>query len=132
VALGVVLTGCLSDPQQLQSVDLLDRLANARELLAEQRPPADEACDTVGDVQNKLFGEPGLVEVQPAWTALRDAASALHAVCGRSTMLAQPSNDSPALIQARTRWQLGIQREMGIACDHLREAAAALGRPARC
>jgi len=126
------MAGCLADPQKLQSVDLLDRLTSAREMLAVQAPPADEACNMVGDVQTRLYGEPGLVEVQPAWTALRDAASALHAVCGQSTLLAQPSNDSPTLVQARARWQLGIQREMGVACDHLREAAAALGRPARC
>jgi hypothetical protein len=127
-----MLAGCLADPHNMQSVDLLDRLASARAMLAEQSAPADEPCNMVGDVQNRLYGEPGLVEVQPAWSALRDAASALHAVCGQSTMLAQPSNDSLALREARARWQLGIQREMGVACDHLREAAAALGRPARC
>ena len=126
------MAGCLADPQKLQSVDLLDRLTSAREMLAVQAPPADEACNMVGDVQTRLYGEPGLVEVQPAWTALRDAASALHAVCGQITLLAQQSNDSPTLVQARARWQLGIQREMGVACDHLRETAAALGRPARC
>lgn len=129
----VLLAGCLADPQKLQSVDLLDRLTSAREMFAGQPPSVAEACKVVGDVQTRLYGEPGLVEVQPAWTALRDAASALHAVCGQSTLLAEPSNnDSLTLVQARARWQLGIQREMGVACDHLREAAAALGRPAQC
>ncbi len=129
----VLQAGCLADPRKLQSVDLLDRLTSAREMFAEQPPAADEACTMVGDVQTRLYGEPGLVEVRPAWTALRDAAIALHAVCGQSTLLAHPSNnDSPTLVEARARWQLGIQREMGVACDHLREAAAALGRPSRC
>jgi hypothetical protein len=127
-----LLAGCLADPQKLQSLDLLDRLTSARVMLAERQPSADKACTMVGDVQTRLYGEPGLVEVQPAWTALRDAASALNAVCGQSTLLALPSNDSPVLVQARARWQQGIQREMGVACDHLREAAAALRRPAPC
>ena len=131
-ALLVLLAGCLADPQRIQSVDLFDRLERAHGMLTEQPPRVAEACNMVGDVQTRLYGEPGLIEVQPAWTALRDAASALHAVCGQTALLAQPSNASPALVQARGRWQQGIQREMGVACDHLREAAAALDRPASC
>jgi hypothetical protein len=83
-------------------------------------------------VQTRLFGEPGLVDVQPGWTQLRDAADALQAVCGQTALLAQPSTDSPAIVQARVRWQAGIQREMALACDHLRHAAAALDRASPC
>ena len=49
----------------------------------------------------------------------------LH-IAHQDILLAQPSTDSPALLAARERWQHGIQREMAVACDHLRAAAAAL------
>jgi hypothetical protein len=126
VALLAVAVGCLPDPHRAQSVELLDRLATARGMFAERPPRADEACQAVGDVQTRLLGEPGLVDIQPAWTQLRDAADALHAVCGQNMLLGQPSTESPAMVQARARWQQGIQREMSLACDHLRRAAAAL------
>jgi hypothetical protein len=129
VASTLFLTGCLADPQKVQSVDLLNQLARAREQFADQ---PQLACDVVGDVQTRLYGEPGLTAVQPAWANLRDAAAALQAVCGQSTLLAQAFNESAASQQARQRWQQGIQREIGIACDHLRDAAAALGRAAPC
>src|SRR5438067_7050841 len=125
-ALAWVAAGCLPDPQRLQSVALLDQLVSARATLGQQAPQYDEACNAVGDVQTRLSGEPGLVDVRPAWPALRDATVALQAVCGQTTMLSQPTTDSLAVAQARARWQQGIQREIGLACDHLRQAARAL------
>jgi hypothetical protein len=129
LALIPLAAGCLADPQRAQSVDLLLQLTGAREQFAQQ---PREACDVVGNVQTRLYGEPGLTNVRPAWANLRDAAAALQAVCGQSTLLAQPFNDSTATRQARERWQEGIQREIGVACDHLRNAAAGLGRSAPC
>jgi hypothetical protein len=129
MALMPLAAGCLADPQKNQSVDLLIQLTSAREQFA-QRP--QEACDMVGNVQTKLYGEPGLTNLQPAWANLRDAAAALQAVCGQSTLLGQPFNDSTATLQARERWHEGIQRESGVACDHLRIAAAGLGRSSPC
>jgi hypothetical protein len=124
--------GCLPDPQRVQSVALFDQLVSARATLSEQTPQAEPACTAVGDVQTRLIGEPGLVDVRPAWQALRDAAQALQAVCGQTTLLGQPSTNSPASTQARDRWQQGIQREIGVACDHLRQAAVGLDRPIPC
>jgi hypothetical protein len=132
MALLALVSGCLADPHRAQSVDLLDQLTSARGIVADQPSRADEACNMVGDVQTRLFGEPGLVDVQPAWSQLRDAAAALQAVCGQTALLAQPSTESPAMVQARARWQAGIQREMALACDHLRQAAVALGRGTPC
>ena len=129
IALIPLAAGCLQSPQRVQSIDLLDQLVDARDTVA-QHPQL--GCDLVGNVQTKLYGEPGLTTVQPAWTNLRAAADALQTVCGQTTLLAQPFNDSPATRLARQRWQQGIQRETGIACDHLRTAAAALGRSAPC
>src|SRR5712692_9787297 len=123
---------CLPDPQRVQSVALFDQLVSARTMLGDQPPRADQACTTVGDVHTRLTGEPGLVDVRPAWPALRAATQALQAVCGQNTMLGQPSTDSVAITQARQRWQQGIQREIGVACDHLREAAVALDRAQPC
>ena len=133
LTLAWLITGCLPDPQRLQSVALLDQLVAARTMLTAQAPAtADQACTTVGDVNTRLTGEPGLVDVRPAWPALRNATQALQAACGQLTMLGQPSTDSAAIEQARRRWQQGIQREIGVACDHLRVAAAALDRSTPC
>ena len=104
----------------------------ARVLFAEQPPRVGEACNVVGSVQNRLYGEPGLSEARPAWSALLAGAQALQSVCGQSTLLGQPTNDSKTLVQARQRWEQGIQHEMGVACDHLRDAAVALSRAAPC
>ena len=123
--IAVLASGCIGDAQTQQSVALLDQLSAAQKAFGQQ--PQD-ACDVVGNVQTRLYGEPGLSSVQPAWGHLRDAAAALQAVCGQTTLLAQPSNGSAALTQARQRWADGIRRENGLACDHLRQAAAALGR----
>jgi hypothetical protein len=132
VALVWLAAGCLPDPQRTQSVALLDQLAGARLMFGEQPPRSDAACDVVGAVRTRLSGEPGLVDVRPAWPALRDAALALQAVCGQSSMLSQPATDTLVFTQARQRWAQGIQREIGIACDHLRAAAAALDRAQPC
>jgi hypothetical protein len=132
VSLVLLAVGCLPDPQRVQSVALLDQLVGARTMLGEQPPRADQACTTVGDVHTRLTGEPGLVDVRPAWPALRDATQALQAACGQATMLGQPSTDSVAITMARQRWQQGIQLEIGVACDHLRKAAAALDRTQPC
>jgi hypothetical protein len=130
--LALLTAACLPDPQRGQMAQLLDQLTTARGMFADQGPRLEEACNMVGDVQTRLYGEPGLVDVRPAWPELRDAADALHAVCGQGRLLAQPSTGSAAMEQAQQRWQQGIQREMGVACDHLRAAAAALQRPTPC
>ena len=125
-------SGCLTDPHAAQSADLLDQLSAARGMLAELPPRVASACTLVGTVQTRLYGEPGLTEVRPAWAQLRDASDALQAACGQGTLLAQPSTDTPAVQAARQRWLQGVQREVGVACDHLRAAAGALGRGAPC
>ena len=132
-AILVIAAGCVAaTPRVTQSVDLLNRLVEARTYITEQAPAADEGCTVVGDVETRLYGEPGLADVR-AWSDLRDAADALQAACGQQIMLAQPAQDaSQALTRARTRWQQGIQRELALACDHLRQAATALGRPTPC
>jgi hypothetical protein len=122
---------CLANPQRTQSVDLLNRLAAARTQL-QQNPPPAQACTDVGDVETRLYGEPGLVEMQPTWSQLANAAHALHAVCGQTALLAQPISGSPALEAARADWLSGIQRELDVACDHLRAAATSLERAAPC
>jgi hypothetical protein len=132
-ALASFVAGCLPDPQKIQSVDLLDRLVGAREMFSQQPPRVDDGCNVVGEVQTRLLGEPGLSTVGPAWTALREAADALQSTCGQNVMLAQPSKyETQALRQTRQRWQEGILRETRVACDHLRKAASALGRPVPC
>ena len=132
----LLLTGCVPQPARLQSAALLDRLVLARTMFAEQRARVDarldDACNVVGSVQTRLYGEPGLSEVMPAWQDLRAAAQALQSVCGRGTLLGQPGNDSHALAEAHQRWEQGIQREMGVACDYLRAAAVALDRASPC
>jgi hypothetical protein len=128
----LLLTGCLPDPQRLQAASLLDQLVMARGMFGEQPPRVADGCNAVGDVQTRLYGEPGLAEVRPAWPALRDAADALQSICGRDTLLDQPTNGSIALTQARQRWAQGIARESDVACDYLRTAAVALSRPAPC
>jgi hypothetical protein len=128
----LLLTGCLPEPQRMQAAGLLDQLVVARAMFGEQPPRVTDGCNVVGDVQTRLYGEPGLVEVRPAWPALRDAAQALQSICGRGTLLGQPTNGSLVLTQARQRWEQGIQRESGVACDYLRTAAAALARPSPC
>jgi hypothetical protein len=121
-------SACLPDPQRMQMAQLLDNLGDAHSALMEQPPRVDSACDTVGDVQSRLWGEPGLADVKPAWPAMRQAADALLAVCGQDRLLAQPFEPTPATLEARERWQAGAASELEIACRSLGEAAVALGR----
>jgi hypothetical protein len=130
-ALALLASGCLADPHRVQTADLLDHLSAARGQLAASQPPT-AACNEIGNVETRLYGEPGLTEVQPAWSDLANAAHALQAVCGQDTLLLQPVTGSSALDAARQRWTEGKQRELGVACDRLRAAAAALGRDAPC
>jgi hypothetical protein len=123
---------CAPDPQRIQTVDLLGRLVTARGMFMEQPPQAQKACDEVGYVQTRLNYEPGLTNIRPAWAALSDAAEALQAVCGVNSLLAQPAIDSLAVAAAHQRWQASVQRETGVACDHLRVAARALDRASPC
>ncbi len=131
-ALMALTVGCLADPQRVQSVTLFDQLVGARTTLSTQPIQPEPACTTVGDVQTRLTGEPGLAEIRPAWPALHAAARALQAVCGQNALLIQPDTGSATLSQARERWQQGFQREISVACDHLRAAAAALDRAQPC
>lgn len=129
--LGLV-SGCAPDPQRVQSVELLGQLVGAHEMFSARPPEARAACDAVGDVQTRLNYEPGLTSVRPAWTELSEAAGALQAVCGHSTMLALPAIDSPAVAVADERWEQSYQQENDVACEHLRAAAVALDRPDPC
>jgi hypothetical protein len=126
----ILLTACLPDPQRIQSVRLLDQLVTARTAIATQ--DIEDPCGSVGDVESRLTGEPGLVDVKPAWQALHNAADALWAACGQSRLLAQPYEPSTAVLTARDRWQRGVATELAAACRELNAAADALSRPRSC
>jgi hypothetical protein len=129
----LVSSACVPNPQRVQMAQLLDRLGTSRAALAQVPPRTGSTCDEVGDVESRLLGEPGLVDVSPAWSSLHDGALALLAVCGQASLLEQPAgSDSAAWYTARERWQSGLVHELGLACDHLRTAASALERPAPC
>jgi hypothetical protein len=128
----VLVSACAPDPQRAQTVELLGRLVAARGMFMDQPPRAQPACDEVGFVQTRLNYEPGLTNVRPAWAALSSAAEALQAVCGESSLLAQPAIESLAVTQAHQRWQQAVQREIDVACDHLRAAARALDHASPC
>jgi hypothetical protein len=128
LALVLLCCGCLPDPQRTQMTRLWTQLVDARMALSEEPPRAAEACDTVGDVVVRLWGEPGLVDVRPAWPAMRAAADALWAVCGQMRLLQQPFESTAAMLEARERWQRGVTTELATACRYLDEAAAALGQ----
>jgi hypothetical protein len=130
--MSVLLEGCLPDPQLLQSRRLFDQLVEARTALGDRPPRFDTGCQMVGDAQTRLLGEPGLVDVRPAWSALKDSSDALSAVCGQAALLREATLESAATIQARARWQMGIARELDVACQDLREAAIALTRITPC
>jgi len=132
MTLGAILASCIGDPQRLQSAQLYDQLVDARSALDDRPPRLATGCGIVGYVQTRLSGEPGLVEVRPVWAALMDSATSLSAVCGQTTLLQQASLDTPASSQARQRWQQGVDRELEVACAHLREAASALVRAPPC
>ncbi len=131
LSLTLLVSGCLADPQRAQTADLLDRLVAVQGQL-QQNPPAADACIAVGDIETRLYGEPGLIGIQPAWSRLADAAHALQAVCGQTALLAQPISGSPALEAARARWLEGIQHNLALACDDLRLAASSLSRDSPC
>ena len=63
----LITTGCLADPQRVQMGRLYDQLVSARADLTAEPPRTDTACDSVGEVESRLWGEPGLVDVKPAW-----------------------------------------------------------------
>jgi hypothetical protein len=128
----LLVTACLPDPQTTQMSHLLDQLVEARAALGEQPPRVDTACDTIGEVESRLSGEPGLVDVRPAWPALHAAAEALLAACGQSRLLQQPFEPTVAMVAARERWQAGVAQELGVACRYLGEAGQALGRGQAC
>jgi hypothetical protein len=124
--------GCLPDPQRLQLEQRLGQLAAARAGLQQSPPQTTSNCDEVADIKSHLAGEPGLYGEQPAWSELRAAVDALQAVCGQAVLVEQPAPESAVLTAARARWQQGIQRELGLACEHMRQAAAALGSAPPC
>jgi len=128
----LLVTACLPDPQRTQMSHLLDQLVEARAALGEQPPRVETACDTVGAVESRLWGEPGLVDVKPAWPALHAAADALLAACGQSRLLQQPFEPTAAMVAARERWHAGVARQLGVACRYLGEAGQALGRGQAC
>lgn len=135
IAMAVVCLGataCLSDPGHAELGQIFDQLTSTRSMLAESPPRVSDGCTLLGTASTRLYGEPGLADIQPAWTELQNTAYALQAVCGQSMLLAQPSTGSTFIVAARARWQQGIEREMGVACDHLRSAAAALNRASAC
>jgi hypothetical protein len=123
-------TACMASPQQAQMNRLFDQLVEARTALVQQS--TDPACDSVSDVDTRLTGEPGLVDVAPAWTHLRSAAIALRAACGQLRLLQQPFEATASMTEARQRWQAGVSRELSTACEHLTEAARALNSKAAC
>src|SRR5438046_1673722 len=95
LGLGVLWCGsaCLPDPHLAQLNTLLDQLDSARAGFSAH--DVQSPCDAVGETQTRLYGEPGLTSIQPAWSSLRDAAQALQAVCGQATLLRQAT--SPAV-----------------------------------
>jgi hypothetical protein len=130
VMLLVMCTACLPDPRRMQMARLFDQLVEAHTTLRVGQ--LDPACGNVGDVATKLSGEPGLVELRDVWPSLRAATDALQAVCGQARLLAQPFDSTPTMLQARERWQSGLNHELRVACDELKRAAVALERPAGC
>jgi hypothetical protein len=132
LVLVVMCMGCLPDPRRLQAERLFERLVQARAELSATPPRLDPACGDVSEVSSRLTGEPGLVELGALWTHLTGATDALWAVCGQATLLEQPFNPTPTTLQARERWQRGVENELAVACDHLTRAAATLGRAAGC
>jgi hypothetical protein len=113
-------------------VRLFDQLVEAHVALSGQPPETEPACADVSEVGSRLSGEPGLTEVRDVWPALRMASDALLAACGQTTLLAQPFDPTPAMLQARERWQMGLEHELRGACDQLERAAPALQRNVKC
>jgi hypothetical protein len=128
----VLCSACLPDPRRAQMVRLFDQLVEAHVALSGQPPETEPACADVSEVGSRLSGEPGLTEVRDVWPALRMASDALLAACGQATLLAQPFDPTPAMLQARERWQMGLEHELLGACDQLERAAPALQRNVKC
>ena len=129
VALALASCVSLPSPQRTQSARLLDQLVQARAALAQAPPDADAGCGAVATVQTRLTGEPGLRDVQPTWSELRETADALQAVCGQLRLLGLPAIDSPTVREAQERWRHCAAHELAEACRHLQAAAAALSTP---
>lgn len=123
--------GCLPDPYRDQARMLFDGLVRAR-VAFENPNTLDEGCNTVGEAQNRLLGEPGLAERGPSYTSLRDAAAALQAVCGQGTLLHDGTARTAASDAGRARWRAAMQHELDVACRHLRAAAPGIGREPPC
>ena len=125
-SLVLLLTGCLPDPARGQAARLLDQLVQAHAALR-QAVDVSATCDLVGGVDTRLTGEPSLVDLRPTWPALRAATDDLLAACGQLRLLETPSPDTPAVRQARARWQYGAQHQLTQACTELKSAASSLG-----
>ena len=127
LVLAVLLAGCLPDPARGQAARLLEELEQAHAaLLAGENVPS--TCDLIGGVDTRLTGEPSLVDLRPTWPALRAATDDLLAACGQLRLVATPGLDTPAVREARQRWQQGAQHELTQACAELQSAAESLGR----
>jgi len=127
LALLLLLAGCLPDPARGQAARLLDELVQDHAaLLSGQNVQA--TCDLIGGVDTRLTGEPSLVDLRPTWPALRAAVDDLLAACGQLRLVATPGLDTPAVRDARERWQEGAQRQLTQACAELASAAESLGR----
>ena len=125
-------SACLPDPGHAEIGQIFDQLVGTRGMLAERPARVSDGCTLLGTASTRLYGEPSLADIKPGWSELQTSAYALQAVCGQSMLLAQPSTGSPFIVAAHERWRRGIEREMGVACDHLRSAAKALDREAPC
>ncbi|GAC1316346.1 MAG: hypothetical protein NVSMB2_09060 [Chloroflexota bacterium] len=131
VTIASVSAGCLPDPHHIQAQALFDQLSRAR--VAFTNPATlEDGCNTVGEVQTRLVGEPGLAEHEHGYDALRNAAAALQAVCGQGTLLREATAPTAASAAARARWTAGISHELDLACEHLRTAAGDLDRQPPC
>jgi hypothetical protein len=132
LAICVLSAGCVAGFHRSEMRDLFDQLSTAQRNLSQPSANSAESCAAVGGILSTLYGEPGLADIQPAWTRLRDAANALKAACSQLALLGQPTTDSPTIQAARARWQQGQQREVAVACQYLRETAPTLGRDSPC
>jgi hypothetical protein len=110
----------------MQMARLFDQLVEAHAALRGQPPRLEPACAAVTDVGSKLSYEPGLTDIRDVWQPMYSATEALLAVCGQATLLEQPFDPTPATLQARARWQRGLELELQSACAGLRSASEAL------
>jgi hypothetical protein len=122
----LLLAGCLPDPARGQAARLLDQLVQAHAALS-ARADVSSTCDRIGGVDTRLTGEPSLVDLRPTWPALRAATDDLLAACGQIRLLETPALDTPAVREARARWEQGAHYQLGQACANLQSAATSLG-----